>query len=186
MARISLKAEPGAAGVAPRAMNALISIAVSLPEWRWKRNAAMELHQIRYFLAVCDTLNFTRAAERCHVSQPSLTRAVKLLEDELGGALFRRERRLNVLIYLNRDWREEYGGALEIWDTDKSACVRRIVPIFNRCVVFDTTKTSFHGNPEPVAHPDGRPRRSIALYYYTARWDAAVEKHSTIFDPDAA
>ena len=50
----------------------------------------MELHQIRYFLAVCDTLNFTRAAERCNVAQPSLTRAVKLLEDELGGALFRR------------------------------------------------------------------------------------------------
>jgi DNA-binding transcriptional LysR family regulator len=50
------------------------------------------MHQIRYFLAVCETLNFTRAAEACHVSQPSLTRAVKGLEDELGGPLFRRER----------------------------------------------------------------------------------------------
>ena len=52
----------------------------------------MELHQIRYFLAVCEALNFTRAAERCHVSQPSLTQAVKKLEGELGGALFLRER----------------------------------------------------------------------------------------------
>lgn len=52
----------------------------------------MELHQIRYFLAVCGTLNFTRASEQCHVSQPSLTRAVKKLESELGGELFRRER----------------------------------------------------------------------------------------------
>ena len=52
----------------------------------------MEMHQIRYFLAVCEMLNFTRAAEKCHVSQPSLTRAVKLLEDELGGPLFHRER----------------------------------------------------------------------------------------------
>jgi DNA-binding transcriptional LysR family regulator len=52
----------------------------------------MEMHQVRYFLAVCDTLNFTRAAEKCNVSQPSLTRAVKALEDELGGPLFRRER----------------------------------------------------------------------------------------------
>ena len=52
----------------------------------------MELYQIRYFLAVCGTLNFTRAAEQCHVSQPSLTRAVKKLEDELGGELLRRER----------------------------------------------------------------------------------------------
>ncbi len=52
----------------------------------------MELHQVRYFLAVCETLNFTRAAERCHVAQPSLTRAIKKLEEELGGLLFRRER----------------------------------------------------------------------------------------------
>ncbi|MBV9836286.1 MAG: LysR family transcriptional regulator [Alphaproteobacteria bacterium] len=52
----------------------------------------MEMHQIRYFLAVCEALNFTRAAERCNVSQPSLTRAIKGLEDELGGPLFRRER----------------------------------------------------------------------------------------------
>lgn len=52
----------------------------------------MEMHQVRYFLAVCETLNFTRAAERCNVSQPSLTRAIQGLEEELGGALFRRER----------------------------------------------------------------------------------------------
>ncbi len=52
----------------------------------------MEMHQIRYFLAVSETLNFTRAAEKSHVSQPSLTRAIKLLEDELGGPLFHRER----------------------------------------------------------------------------------------------
>src|SRR5260370_1409924 len=54
--------------------------------------AAVEMHQIRYFLAVCETLNFTRAAEACNVSQPSLTRAIKRLEDELRGPLFRRER----------------------------------------------------------------------------------------------
>jgi len=52
----------------------------------------MELHQIRYFLALCDELNFTRAAERCKVAQSSLTRAIKALEGELGGALFHRER----------------------------------------------------------------------------------------------
>jgi DNA-binding transcriptional LysR family regulator len=62
----------------------------------------MELYQIRYFLAVCDTLNFTRAAEGCHVSQPSLTRAVKKLEDELGGELFRRERSRTHLTELGR------------------------------------------------------------------------------------
>ena len=52
----------------------------------------MEMHQVRYFVALCETLNFTRAAEKCNVTQPSLTRAIKLLEDELGGPLFNRER----------------------------------------------------------------------------------------------
>lgn len=52
----------------------------------------MEMHQIRYFLAVCETQNFTRAAEQCHVSQPALTTAIKKLEDEFGGPLFNRQR----------------------------------------------------------------------------------------------
>ena len=52
----------------------------------------MEMHQVRYFLAVAEELNFTRASERCNVTQPSLSRAVKLLEEELGGLLFHRER----------------------------------------------------------------------------------------------
>lgn len=62
----------------------------------------MEMHQIRYFLAVCETLNFTRAAERCNVSQPSLTRAIKILEQELGGQLLRRERARTHLTDLGR------------------------------------------------------------------------------------
>ncbi len=57
----------------------------------------MEMHQVRYFLAVSRTLNFTRAAEECHVAQPSLTRAIKQLEEELGAELFRRERNLSHL-----------------------------------------------------------------------------------------
>lgn len=62
----------------------------------------MELHQVRYFLAVCETMNFTRAAARCHVSQPSLTRAIKVLEVELGGPLFNRERGNTHLTELGR------------------------------------------------------------------------------------
>ncbi|HEX2891434.1 LysR family transcriptional regulator [Vineibacter terrae] len=62
----------------------------------------MEMHQIRYFLAVCETLNFTRAAEACNVTQPALTRAIQKLEEELGGLLFRRERSLSHLTDLGR------------------------------------------------------------------------------------
>jgi LysR family transcriptional regulator, hydrogen peroxide-inducible genes activator len=62
----------------------------------------MEMHQVRYFLAVAEELNFTRAAEKCHVAQPSLTRAIKLLEAELGGALFHRERANTHLSELGR------------------------------------------------------------------------------------
>ena len=60
----------------------------------------MEMHQIRYFLAVSETLNLTKAAERCNVAQPSLTRAIKTLEAELGGELIRRERNLSHLTEL--------------------------------------------------------------------------------------
>src|SRR2546429_3983985 len=56
------------------------------------RGTTMEMHQVRYFLAVARILNFTRAADECNVTQPSLTRAIKQLEAELGGDLFRRER----------------------------------------------------------------------------------------------
>ena len=52
----------------------------------------MEMHQVRYFLALCEELNFARAARRCGVSQPSLTRAIKKLEVEFGGPLFHRDR----------------------------------------------------------------------------------------------
>jgi DNA-binding transcriptional LysR family regulator len=62
----------------------------------------MEMQQVRYFLAVAQTLNFTRAAEQCNVSQPALTRAIKLLEEEFGGDLIRREGRLSHLTDLGK------------------------------------------------------------------------------------
>jgi DNA-binding transcriptional LysR family regulator len=67
-----------------------------------RTGTAMELHEIRYFLALSRTLNFTKAAEECHVSQPALTRAIRKLEDELGGILFHRERRNTHLTELGR------------------------------------------------------------------------------------
>ena len=62
----------------------------------------MEMYQVRYFLSVARTLNFTRAAEECEVAQPSLSRAIKQLEAELGGELFRRERPQAILTELGQ------------------------------------------------------------------------------------
>jgi len=77
------------------------------------------------------------------------------------------DRRINVLIYLNRDWKDEYGGHLELWATDMSRCIERILPIYNRTVIFSITDWAFHGHPEPLTCPEGMTRRSIALYYFT-------------------
>jgi 2-oxoglutarate-Fe(II)-dependent oxygenase superfamily protein len=93
------------------------------------------------------------------------------------------DRRLNLLLYLNKDWREEYGGHLELWDSEMKACRKRILPVFNRTVVFSTTDTSFHGHPHPLTPPPGRTRKSISLYYYSAGRPAseASPAHDTIF-----
>lgn len=91
------------------------------------------------------------------------------------------ERRINVLIYLNKDWPESYGGSLELWDDGMTRCAKKVAPEFNRCVIFNTTSESWHGNPEPVNNPNGVSRKSIALYYYTSTWSAAKRDHTTQF-----
>jgi Rps23 Pro-64 3,4-dihydroxylase Tpa1-like proline 4-hydroxylase len=93
------------------------------------------------------------------------------------------DRRLNLLIYLNKDWREEYGGHLELWDPELRACQERILPLFNRTVIFSTTDTSFHGHPHPLTSPAGVTRKSVSLYYYTAGRPESERSapHDTLF-----
>lgn len=93
------------------------------------------------------------------------------------------DRRLNVLLYLNKDWDEAYGGHFELWDREMSRCVKKVAPIFNRLVVFSTNETSWHGHPDPLACPPERTRKSLALYYYTNGRPASesTERHTTVF-----
>jgi Rps23 Pro-64 3,4-dihydroxylase Tpa1-like proline 4-hydroxylase len=93
------------------------------------------------------------------------------------------DRRLNVLVYLNKNWRDEYGGHLELWDRDMSTCREKILPVFNRTVIFSTTDTSFHGHPHPLTAPEGMSRKSVSLYYYTAGRPEAERSapHDTLF-----
>jgi len=92
-------------------------------------------------------------------------------------------RRLNMLTYLNRNWKDEYGGHLELWDADMRACRKRIAPIFNRTVVFSTTDTSYHGHPHPLTPPPGVTRKSVSMYYYSADppEKESTAPHDTIF-----
>jgi hypothetical protein len=97
--------------------------------------------------------------------------------------LLKLDRRLNLLVYLNHDWREEYGGHLELWNRDVSRCEAKILPVFNRTVVFSTTDISFHGHPNPLACPEGRTRKSVSFYYYTngRPEEERSAPHDTIF-----
>jgi len=79
----------------------------------------------------------------------------------------RLDRRLNLLVYLNRDWKEEYGGALELWAPGGARAAKSILPVFNRTVVFATSDAALHGHPRPLDCPADRTRKSISLYYYT-------------------
>ncbi len=99
------------------------------------------------------------------------------------NAILNLERRLNVLIYLNKDWEKDFGGSFEIWNHEMTEMVESFVPLFNRMVCFNTGSTTWHGNPTPVNHPEGKPRMSLALYYYTATWDGTKRSHTTLFKP---
>src|SRR5215469_7938203 len=83
-------------------------------------------------------------------------------------------RRLNLLVYFNKDWRVEWGGNLELWDENVEVCRHSFGPIFNRCIIIETGSASYHG-VSAVRCPEDRARRSFAVYYYTREappgWD---------------
>ena len=96
------------------------------------------------------------------------------------------DRRINVLVYLNKDWKSEYGGQFELWNETMTECIKRIEPNFNTMAIFSTTSKSYHGNPGIIKCEQGNSRKSIAMYYYTnGRPEHEVveflEDHSTIF-----
>jgi hypothetical protein len=97
--------------------------------------------------------------------------------------LLKLDRRLNLIVYLNKDWQPDYGGHLELWNRDMSRCEQRVLPVFNRTVVFSTTDTSYHGHPAPLACPETMTRKSVSFYYYSnGRPDEERSApHDTIF-----
>ena len=90
-------------------------------------------------------------------------------------------RRLNMITFLNEDWDESYGGHTEFWDKEMSKCVTKVLPVFNRTVIFTVDDDTWHGHPDPLKCPENRSRRSLATYYYTLHNDdlSKIEYRST-------
>ena len=92
-------------------------------------------------------------------------------------------RRLNLLLYLNKDWQPAYEGYLELWDLQANRQLERIAPIFNRGVIFETNEVSYHGHPQPLNAPPHITRKSLAIYYYTKELEdtSAAPEHNTLY-----
>ncbi|HUB02819.1 MAG TPA: 2OG-Fe(II) oxygenase [Terriglobales bacterium] len=86
-------------------------------------------------------------------------------------------RRVNLILYLNPNWDERWGGAIELWDREVRNCVAKVPPLLNNVLIFETNEISYHGFPEPLSCPEGQSRKSLALYYYTI--DEKVTARST-------
>lgn len=102
------------------------------------------------------------------------------------------DRRINLLLYMNKNWKSEYKGDLILYNPNNKQEIKRVTPSFNRCVIFNTTNKSVHGHPEALNVPsDDMFRKSIAVYYYTKNKNKDHDfegdpTHSTIWhkDPD--
>jgi len=92
------------------------------------------------------------------------------------------QRKLNLIVYLEEEYKPEWGGGLEFWSHDEEnnrplEKVKVIEPVFNRAVLFDTTQNSWHGFPQPITCPEGKMRKSFAVYYMTDITSTAVERY---------
>jgi hypothetical protein len=77
----------------------------------------------------------------------------------------KKERRLNLILYLNKEWDKSYGGELQMWNDDMSECIQKVFPKFNRALLFQTSDLSYHGIPDKINCPNHLARNSIAIYY---------------------
>jgi Rps23 Pro-64 3,4-dihydroxylase Tpa1-like proline 4-hydroxylase len=97
------------------------------------------------------------------------------------------ERRLNLILYITPDWREEWGGSLGLWSSDEAGNIDKLIksiwPKFNRAVLFDTSQNSWHGLPAPIECPEGTTRNSIAVYYLCVPRETASKRGKALFTP---
>ena len=111
---------------------------------------------------------------------------LKIHADFNKHVLKKLDRRINVLIYLNKNWASNYRGNLEFWDREMKRCIKSIKPDFNKMIIFNTTDFTYHGIPDSIQCPENFSRKSLALYYYSDgrpihEINPRLKTHSTIF-----
>lgn len=93
-------------------------------------------------------------------------------------------RRLNAILYLNPEWEEGWGGEFGLYDSTGDNLIKKVAPLNNRLVIFDTNDYSYHGLPDPLNFPEGKVRKSIILYYYTK--ESRPASHIAVDAPHSA
>ncbi len=156
--------------------------------------AALELNSYLQSDLMMNWLNDLTSIEEPLISDPYLSGG-GYHEIKTGGLLkvhadfnkhpkLNLDRRLNLLIYLNEDWKDEWGGALQLFDKHMDKAIQTVYPRFNTAVIFTTTSYTYHGHPDALACPENRSRRSLAYYYFSTgrpQNEVSNEKHSTLF-----
>jgi hypothetical protein len=97
--------------------------------------------------------------------------------------LSKKERRVNLILYLNEHWDDAYNGGLELWDAAFTRCCETIMPAFNRAVLFQTSDISYHGLPTPITCPPDTGRKSLAIYYVSHPREGVVHRTKAQFRP---
>ena len=92
------------------------------------------------------------------------------------------QRKLNLILYLEEDYNPQWGGSLQLWSHDKEKSkplnkIKEVEPLFNRAILFDTTQKSWHGFPESINPPEGKLRKSFAVYYLTEITSTAEDRY---------
>ena len=98
------------------------------------------------------------------------------------------QRKLNLIVYMSDDWDPTWGGGLELWSNNPKTnrpkeLVKTVEPKFNRAILFDTTQNSWHGLPKPLTCPEGKYRKSLAVYYLTDVDENTEERYRALFVP---
>ena len=94
-----------------------------------------------------------------------------------------KERRCNLILYLNEEWKPEYGGELELWDEKLTKKTNVISPSWNTAIIFKTNDISYHGLPRAIQCPEGSFRKSLAIYYVSPKTPFALPRYKAEFHP---